>query len=321
VSFRAPFLVGNVYRPESGSWRLSVRIATGNVANETERRRIGAPPELVRPVDTPLASRLEKHRSAAWWLPRMPRTGTISAIPASAGAAFFLLLAGTAFAGPPYISDDPQPTDEGHYEIYAYTLGTTARDDTGGEAGIDFNYGAAPDLQLTAVVPYAYDSEDGAPMHAGLGSVELAAKYRFLHQDDFGLDVAFFPRVFLPSATRGVEQQNASLFLPIWAEKDWDKWSAFGGGGCELNRNGRSRNFCQAGWVLARQILPDLQLGAEIVHQSADTEGGRALTAAGAGITYDLTPNYHLMAYAGPGIQNAAENDRCSWYAAVQFTF
>jgi hypothetical protein len=226
-----------------------------------------------------------------------------------------------AFAGPPYISDDPETTDYQHFEIYTYTIGTTTHDGSAREAGIDFNYGAGPNLQLTAVVPLGYESPADAPGSTGLGNIELAVKYRFLRQDDVGFDVSLFPRVFLPSGTPYAGTRYTSLFLPVWVEKDWGKWSTFGGGGCELNRGGDSRNFCQMGWVLARQVLPDLQIGLEIAHQTADTKAGVATTSVGAGITYDINEHYHLMAYAGPGIQNAAENDQCSWYAAVQFTF
>jgi hypothetical protein len=240
---------------------------------------------------------------------------------ACAAAAGSSLWAERALAGPPYISDDPETTDDQHYEIYAYTDGTRTRDGSGGEAGIDFNYGAGPNLQLTAVVPLAYDSPTNAPSSAGLGNIELAVKYRFLRQDDFGFDVSLFPRVFLPSDSPGVGERHTSLFLPIWIEKDWGKWSTFGGGGCELNRAGDSRNFCQMGWVLAHQVLPDLQIGMELVHQTADTKGGVATTGVGAGVIYDINENYHLMAYAGPGIQNQAATDECSWYAAIQFTF
>ncbi len=86
------------------------------------------------------------------------------------------LLCGPAFAGPPYVTDDPEPTDYKHYEIYAFTAGTATRDGTGGEAGIDFNYGGAPDLQLTAVLPLEYDSPAHAGTAAGIGNIELAAK-------------------------------------------------------------------------------------------------------------------------------------------------
>src|SRR3981081_166894 len=62
-----------------------------------------------------------------------------------------------ALAGPPYVSDDPEPTDYKHFEIYSFSNGTATRDGIGGAAGIDFNYGAAPDLQLTATLPAGFD--------------------------------------------------------------------------------------------------------------------------------------------------------------------
>lgn len=110
-------------------------------------------------------------------------------------------LAGPALAGPPYISDDPEPTDYSHFEIYSFNLGTTTRSGTSGMAGIDFNYGAAPDLQLTAMLPAGFSSPTGDFSSIGMTNIELAAKYRFLHQDTFGLDVSLFPRVFLPSGS------------------------------------------------------------------------------------------------------------------------
>ena len=75
------------------------------------------------------------------------------------------------------------------------------------------------------------------------------------------------------------------------------------------------------GWALARRVLPDLQIGAELYHQTADTRAGRASTGVGAGVIYDLGDHYHLMASFGPGIQNSGDTDRASWYAALLFTF
>jgi hypothetical protein len=37
------------------------------------------------------------------------------------------ILARSALAGPPYVSDDPEPTDYQHFEIYTFNYGTTAR--------------------------------------------------------------------------------------------------------------------------------------------------------------------------------------------------
>ena len=231
------------------------------------------------------------------------------------------LIASPALAGPPYVNDDPEPTDEGHYEIYLFAGGTATQGGSGGGGGIDFNYGAASDLQLTAVLPLGWDNPKGGPPTVDLGNVELAAKYKFLHQDDVGVDVAFFPRVFLPAGSAAVGERHVSLLLPLWVGRSWDQWSTFGGGGCTINRGGDSRNFCQIGWAATYQVAPTFQIGGELYHQTADTKGGKASTGLGVGAIYDLNENLHLMASAGPGIQNAQATDRYTWYAALQFTF
>jgi Putative MetA-pathway of phenol degradation len=239
--------------------------------------------------------------------------------------AFAVLLCGlpavAAYCGPPFISDDPEPTDYGHYEIYLFAQGSSARDGVGSSYGIDFNYGALPNLQLTAVLPIEVATPAAGPTVAGLGNVELAAKYKVLHREDVGWDVAFFPRVFLPSGSANVGDKHASLLLPIWAGRDWGDWSSFGGGGCVINGGGDSQDYCLMGWVLTRHILPDLQVGAEIVHQGADTKGGRVSTGVGGGLIYDLNENVHLLAYAGPGLENAAATTQYTWYTSVLFTF
>jgi hypothetical protein len=226
-----------------------------------------------------------------------------------------------AMAGPPYLTDDPEPTDYKHFEIYNFTNGTATRADASGEAGIDINYGGAPNLQLTATIPAAYGLPNGGPLVGGFGNVELAAKYRFLTQQNFGLDVAVFPRVFLPSGAANVGEPHTSYLLPIWMQKDWGQWSAFGGGGCEINRGGDSQNFCEAGLVVTRQIATDLQIGLEIFHQTPDTKGGQAMTSIGAGFHYDMNDTFHLLGYLGRGIQNADQTDRLNWYAGVLVTF
>jgi hypothetical protein len=226
-----------------------------------------------------------------------------------------------ALAGPPYVSDDPEPTDYKHFEIYTFSDGTATRGDTGGASGIDFNYGAAPDLQLTATLPVDFDRPSAGRTMFGLGNVELAAKYRFLHQDSFGLDVSLFPRIFLPSPSKAVGNDAASLLLPVWVQKDWSGgWSAFGGGGCVIS--GRSsQNYCLSGGVVTYQLLPMLQLGVELFHQTADGSGAPATSSAGMGVRYDINGTLHLLGYLRRGIENADETDRYSWYASVLFTF
>jgi hypothetical protein len=226
-----------------------------------------------------------------------------------------------ALAGPPYVSDDPEPTDYKHFEIYTFSNGTATKGDISGATGVDFNYGAAPDLQLTATLPAGFDRPAATGTSFGPSNIELAAKYRFLHQDSFGLDVSVFPRVFMPSPSKNIGNDTASLLLPVWVQKDWSGgWSAFGGGGCVIS--GRSsQNFCLTGGVVTYQLLPKLQLGVELFHQTADGNGTPATSSVGLGARYDFNDTYHLLGYVRRGIENANETDQYSWYASVLFTF
>jgi hypothetical protein len=236
-------------------------------------------------------------------------------------AALLIAAPAAAYAGPPYVTDDPQPTDFQHYEVYFYDLGTAASGDFTSQAGIDFNYGGLPNLQLTAVIPVEFDDPAGGASAQGLGNIQLAAKYRFLHAEDIGWDVSVFPRVFLPSATHSVGDRDASVLLPFWVERDWGRWSTFGGGGCQLNHGGDATNFCIFGWVLTHKVTDDLELGAEVYYQGADARGAKASTGLGAGLTYDLSEHLHLMGSIGPGLQNAAQMNLYTWYAALLLTY
>jgi hypothetical protein len=54
---------------------------------------------------------------------------------------------GPAFAGPPFITDDPEPVDLDHWEVYAFSAGANGRGDTTGLGpSMEVNYGAAPGL-------------------------------------------------------------------------------------------------------------------------------------------------------------------------------
>jgi Putative MetA-pathway of phenol degradation len=264
---------------------------------------------------------LTLHRSHCPLLGGLRRTVLRVAAQLSIFCAILLGVVSPAIAGPPYKSDDPEATDYRHFEIYTFSNGTVTRDGTSGEAGIDFNYGAAPNLQLTAVLPAGFAFAAGSPTVTALSNIEVAAKYRFLTQDIAGFDVAVFPRLFLPSASSAIGERHASLLLPIWLERDWGQWSAFGGGGCEINRGGSSQDFCEMGLAITRQIVPNLQLGLEIFHQTPDTQSGVATTSLGVGVRYDLNDNFHLLGYLGRGIQNVEQTDQFNWYTSILFTF
>lgn len=235
-------------------------------------------------------------------------------------AACAVIYSTPAFAGPPFQTDDPDTTPHGGYEVLLFATGDTTASGDEGEYGLDLNYGGGRDLQLTVAVPIGHENVNGGGAQSGLGNIELAAKWRFLHQEAFGWDVAVFPRVFLPSGS-DLGDQHASFLLPIWIGRHGADWSTYGGGGCAINRGGDSQDYCVAGWATTRRILPRLQLGAEIFHETANTKDGLPSTTLGLGATYDVSEQVHILGYAATGLQNRDETTRTSWYGSLLFTF
>src|SRR5207302_2807596 len=81
-----------------------------------------------------------------------------------------------ARAGPPFLTDDPDPTETGHWEIYAPALEAAGKGrDVEGSVGVELNYGPAPNVQLTLGLPAAY-AHDASGSQFGAGDLRLSAK-------------------------------------------------------------------------------------------------------------------------------------------------
>lgn len=208
-----------------------------------------------------------------------------------------------AQAGPPFITDDPIPTDFRRWEIYCYGEGAVFRHSWEGEAGLDLNYGGFRDVQLTATLPFG-SRQDGVSRVA-LGDIEAGFKYRFLIQERAGVTVAFFPKLSLPTGgARGTGRVGAQL--PVWAQRDMGKWSLFGGGGYAINPGAGRRDFWFAGATLTRQVTPKLSIGGEVFHQGSDADDSRATTSAGLGATWSVAKRWSLLGAADAGLGKSA---------------
>lgn len=221
--------------------------------------------------------------------------------------ALALLVPTTAWAGPPFLTDDPEPTETGHWEIYGPLVeGEGKAGDFGGSVGAEINYGAAPNVQITVGLPVAY-AHDAAGTEWGAGDVAVSLKYRFYHNEDLGLSIAVFPGLTLPTARNGLGNDKVAGFLPVWFQKDAGPWSVFGGGGYAFNPGEGNRDYAAAGIAVSRQITPNLLVGVEADRQGADTVGGDASTSFGIGAIYQLKGPYRLLASAGPTFEDGGE--------------
>jgi hypothetical protein len=212
----------------------------------------------------------------------------------------FAVAAMPAAAGPPYLTDDPVPTDRGHWEIYAFTAGEGRKSTIDADAGFDLNYGGAEGVQLTATLPLGLSRVPLDGWRAGTGDVELGVKYRFFHDEAAGLSAAIFPRVILPTASHSPDEK-ARFLLPLWVGKDFRRGtSIFGGGGYLINPGAGNRDFWQAAIAVTEDLTDRVSVGAEVTRQGPDVVGGTVQTRAGLGSIIKLTDHSNLLLSGGP---------------------
>jgi len=108
-------------------------------------------------------------------------------------AVFVLAAASTvAVAGPPFLTDDPEPVDLNHVEVNAIGQQTRAVAGRSGSLSGEVNFGCAAETQCHLALPIAFDSRQGGSSRAGLGDVEFGVKYRFLDRLDDGWSAAVY---------------------------------------------------------------------------------------------------------------------------------
>jgi len=240
---------------------------------------------------------------------------------ALAALALLLGTAARAPAGPPFTTDDPAPVEFRHTELY---LAAQAAHDAGGWQGavpqLELNYGALPGLQLHLLAPLAWATAARAGTRCGIGDIELGVKYRFLTETDGRPQIGTFPMVTLPAGDqdRDLGAGETQVFLPLWLQKSSGPWTTYGGGGYRINPGADNRDWWLLGWLLQYQLLPDLAVGAEIFHETAQTVDGDADTRFNLGAIVDLSAHHHLLFSAGTVIQGPGGYQA---YAAYQLTF
>jgi hypothetical protein len=140
--------------------------------------------------------------------------------------AALVLLSLPASAGPPFITDDPQPVEYQHYELYFFSLGTHAAGEiTGVAPSCDCNYGGFPNVQLHFQPALAVARSNGFPLQWGLGDTEFGVKYRFIEQDTASWvpSIAIYPLLEAPTGdpARGLGTGRNHAFVPMGPEGFW----------------------------------------------------------------------------------------------------
>jgi hypothetical protein len=231
------------------------------------------------------------------------------------------LLPVVALAGPPFRTDDPEPVEYKHWEIYVASQGSFDRDVTSFTAPhFEINYGILPEVQIHLIAPFESVKPEGEPSHYGYGDTELGAKFRFIQETDSCPQVGIFPILELPTGDqdKGLGSGETQLFLPLWFQKGWGPWKTYGGGGYWINPGTGNKNYWFFGWEVQRDISEFFTLGVEIFHQTRSEEEGESSTGFNVGSIINFNDLHHLLLSTGGDFSGP---NHASFYIAYQLTF
>ena len=214
-----------------------------------------------------------------------------------------------AQAGPPFQTDDPTPVELGHYEFYIFGTidGTPAELDPTGPA-FEFNWGAIPNIQLHAILPFGAVMPSNNPVYApggtgssafGLTDMELGVKYGFIKQTKHRPQIGSFTMFEIPTgnSTKGLGVGKVWYKLPIWVEKEFGPWSLCGGMGYTVVPQSGYNNYLYGGFLVKREINKKLELSTEIFSHARE---GFAAAQTQASTMIDAGGYYH---FKSPGLQ------------------
>lgn len=214
-----------------------------------------------------------------------------------------------AQAGPPFQTDDPTPVDLGHYEFYIFGTvdGTPAELDPTGPA-FEFNWGAIPNVQIHAILPFGAALPSNNPVYApggtgpstyGLTDTELGVKYGFIKQTKNRPQIGSFTMFEMPTgnSTKGLGVGRVWYKLPIWVEKEFGPWSLCGGVGYTVVPQTSYDNFLYGGFLVKREINKKLEMSAELFSHARE---GFAAAQTQASTMIDAGGYYH---FKSPGLQ------------------
>jgi hypothetical protein len=223
----------------------------------------------------------------------------------------------TAHAGPPFQTDDPDPVEYKHFEMYAFELsdGTTAGGTTFNAPAYEVNYGVVPNVQLHLVLPFSnVFPPDSSPVTHGIGDTEFGTKIRFLKETKRVPEIGIFPFFEFPSgnADKGLGVGKTWYRVPLWLQKSWGsedhQWTSYGGGGYTIVPQDGLKNFPFAGWLLQRQLNKKLTLGAELFgHGTQTPDTTRSSTMLDLGGIYEFHDGFDLQFAAGRSIYGQPE--------------
>jgi hypothetical protein len=227
----------------------------------------------------------------------------------------------TVAAGPPYITDDPEPLQRHHGEFLVASQILNAIDRFSIVLpGVEFNFGLTDNVMSHLIVPFILSKPDSHVATFSPGDVELGLKFRFFNETNLLPQIGTFPHLEIPigDSAKGAGSGSVEVFIPVWFQKEFGPWTTYGGGGLWVQIAQGSTDFCLFGWEIQRELGKKLTLGAKLFATTGSFESARAQIGLNVGGSFDFSNAHHTLFSIGREIKGS---DKFLMYLAYQLTF
>jgi len=211
-----------------------------------------------------------------------------------------------SFAGPPFITDDPEPVEFKHWEYYISSIGQYQKNLYSGTLPhFEVNYGLISNVQVHLILPINYNYINNRTFQSGYADTEFGIKYRFVQETDNMPQISTFPIVEIPTIKDSrFSNGKTQLYLPIWIQKSWNKLTTYGGAGYWINPGTNNKNWIFAGWEIQYDFSKLLTLGGELYYYTATTTDSRSSVAFNLGGFINFSEKVHIIFSFGHNLTN-----------------
>jgi len=236
----------------------------------------------------------------------------------------FLLMATTAFAGHPLVTDDTGTQGKGKVQVevgvsFFYDKDrvdelTTAKT-KGGEAAVSLAVGLQDSLDIILSAPYAWYSakENGARIgrEDGIADIAVEAKWRFFEKDGWSLAVK--PGISLPTGDedKGLGAGRVGYRMFFVGTKEFEPFAIHANLGYIRNENkfDERNDLWHASIAAEVEVLTGLKLMANVgAERNPDPASNNHPSFALGGVSYDIRENITIDAGVKYGL-TAPEDD------------
>jgi hypothetical protein len=216
----------------------------------------------------------------------------------------------SAWAGPPFVTNDPDPPALGQWEVnLPWTLKRAKDGSLSGELlTFDVNYGYDPYTQLSIELPVPYSRPEGDAFHTGVGDVLLEYKRRFganARAGYFGIN----PQLTSPTGddARGLGAGRVTLQLPVLYQRQWGDTVFYADLRYKAWAGEQGKSFWFFGGAFEHPLGARLKLGVEVFGTTPQAPDGTDNAGFNVGFKYALVPGLVLMGSGGRSFRSEPE--------------